>query len=255
MKFACWNVNSVRARTEHLKKWLGTVDADVVGLQETKVQDKDFPHHEFNELGYHSLINGQKSYNGVCFLVKNPSKILAKSIPQLEDEQKRIIATKYNDIFVVNAYVPNGMAVGSDKYQYKLTWLKSFFKWIKKVTENENKIIIMGDFNITPSNRDVYDPEAHKDKILCSDAERSYITSLAEIGISDMFHTINNKEDQFSWWDYRGGSFRQNKGFRIDLILTSDALKSRVKNYYIDRAPREWEKPSDHAPVIMEIKS
>ena len=251
---ASWNVNSIRAREEHLRKWLKHNKVDVLGLQETKVQDPIFPVDLISELGFEVFYSGQKSYNGVCTLYKEKANLIGNKIPDFQDDQKRIIAVKWRELLIVNAYVPNGSEVGSSKYEYKLSWLEAFYRWLEQLSAEFKKIVVLGDFNIAPSDEDVYDPSAWKDKILCSPKERSFIERLKNLNLVDTFRSFNQQKDSYSWWDYRGGSFRRNHGLRIDLIFVSSNLKDSIIGSYIDASTRKWHKPSDHAPVSIEIK-
>ena len=250
---ATWNVNSIRARIEHLTRWLSQTSPDVVGIQETKVQDADFPHAEFAALGYHVLFSGQKSYNGVAVLSKQPATLLASALPGFDDPQRRVLAAKVENITLVNLYVPNGSAVGSEKYSYKLAWLDALGDWVAKLVASGEPLVLVGDFNIAPDDRDVHDPEAWRGKILCSEDERQRLQRLIDLGLCDVFRRFEQPAQAFSWWDYRAGGFRRNEGLRIDLILASATLAKRCEACDIDVGPRRWEKPSDHAPVVARL--
>ena len=250
---ATWNVNSIRARLEHLANWLTQTSPDVVGIQETKVQDADFPHAELAALGYHVLFSGQKSYNGVAVLSKQPATLLASALPGFDDPQRRVLAAKVAGITLVNLYVPNGSAVGSEKYSYKLAWLDALGDWVAKLVASGEPLMLIGDFNIAPDDRDVHDPEAWRGKILCSEEERQRLRRLIDLGLCDVFRRFEQPAQAFSWWDYRAGGFRRNEGLRIDLILASAALAERCEACDIDVGPRRWEKPSDHAPVLARL--
>lgn len=250
LAIATWNVNSIRARLAHLTTWLGEAAPDVVAIQETKVQDADFPKDELAALGYHVLFSGQKSYNGVALLSKQPATLVATDIPGFDDPQRRVLAARVSDCLVVDLYVPNGSEVGSEKYAYKLAWLDALTAWVATLVASEPRLVLLGDFNIAPEDRDVHDPEAWRGKILCSDAERARLQGLTGLGLVDVFRSFEQAPQSFSWWDYRGGGFRRNEGLRIDLILASGALGAACAGCAIDLAPRRWEKPSDHAPVI-----
>jgi exodeoxyribonuclease III len=250
---ATWNVNSIRARLEHLTRWLQEAAPDVVGIQETKVQDPDFPHAEFAALGYHVLFSGQKSYNGVAILSKQAATLLATDLPGIDDPQRRVLAAKVAGITLLNLYVPNGSAVGAEKYAYKLAWLDALGDWVTQLIANGEPLMLVGDFNIAPDDRDVHDPDAWRDKILCSDAERQRLQRLIDLGLCDVFRRFEQPPAAFSWWDYRAGGFRRNEGLRIDLVLASTALAARCEACDIDLAPRRWDKPSDHAPVVVRV--
>ena len=250
---ASWNVNSVRSRLDHLRRWLEKNNIDILCLQETKVQDVDFPEQMFSEIGFQTVFTGQKSYNGVCILFNNQANLFCKELQGLDDDQRRLIAiTKDNSLFV-NIYVPNGSALGSEKFQYKLRWLNKFCDWIAERCKEFENVFLLGDFNIAPDDLDVHDPDEWRDKILCSPTEREYINKLKSIGFIDLFRHKNRKLKAFSWWDYRAASFRRNRGLRIDLILAY--TKNRLSfDCWIDPLPRGWEKPSDHTPVLASIK-
>ena len=251
---ATWNVNSIRARLEHLTRWLQETSPDVVGIQETKVQDPDFPYAEIAALGYEVLFCGQKSYNGVAILSKLTATLLATDLPGFTDPQRRVLAAKVAGITLLNLYVPNGSAVGSEKYNYKLAWLDALGDWVTQLMASGEPLMLVGDFNIAPDDRDVHDPDAWRDKILCSDAERQRLQRLIELGLCDVFRRFEQPPATFSWWDYRAGGFRRNEGLRIDLILASGALAERCETCVVDLAPRRWDKPSDHAPVVTRVR-
>ena len=251
---ATWNVNSVRSRLNHIRIWLEANNIDVLCLQETKVQDLDFPSHVFAELGYKTEFSGQKSYNGVCILHKIQASLFCNELKELGDDQKRIIAISHKKTLFVNVYIPNGSSLNSDKFLYKTRWLDAFCIWISQQRKNFENIFILGDFNIAPCDIDVHDPEEWRDKILCSEVERDYIRKLESFGFIDLFRVANRDLKAFSWWDYRAASFRRNKGLRIDLILAHTTQKINF-NCWIDPLPRAWEKPSDHTPVLAKIES
>ena len=250
---ASWNVNSIRAREEHLRKWLKSNRVDVLGLQETKVQDQSFPVDLISELGFEVFYNGQKSYNGVCTLYRGKATLVGNKIPDFQDDQKRVMAINWREFLIVNVYVPNGSEVGSPKYEYKISWLEAFCRWLEELSSEFEKIIVLGDFNIAPSDEDVYNPSAWKDKILCSPKERSFIERLKNLNLVDSFRLFKQQKDSYSWWDYRGGSFRRNYGLRIDLIFVSSNLRDSTTGSFIDASTRKWHKPSDHAPVSIGI--
>ena len=252
---ATWNVNSIRARIEHLTTWLKDAAPDVVGIQETKVQDPDFPVAELAALGYQTLFSGQKSYNGVAVLSKAPATLIATELPGFADPQRRVLAAKIGDITLLNLYVPNGSAVGSEKYSYKLAWLDALGDWVASLTASGEPLMLVGDFNIAPDDRDVHDPAAWRDKILCSDDERQRLQRLVSLGLQDVFRQFEQAPQTYSWWDYRAGGFRRNEGLRIDLILANAALAERCEACAVDITPRRWEKPSDHAPVVARLRA
>ncbi len=251
---ATWNVNSIRARIEHLTTWLKDAAPDVVGIQETKVQDADFPLAELEALGYHTLYSGQKSYNGVALLSKEPATLIATELPGFDDPQRRVLAAKVAGITLLNLYVPKGSEVGSEKYAYKLAWLDALGDWVARLAADGEPLMLVGDFNIAPDDRDVHDPDAWRGKILCSDDERERLNRLLGLGLTDVFRQFEQAPGSFSWWDYRGGGFRRNEGLRIDLILASATLAERCAACAVDLAPRRWEKPSDHAPVVARLR-
>jgi exodeoxyribonuclease III len=254
MKIASWNVNSLRVRLEHVMDWLVSNDPDVLGLQETKVVDDQFPLEVFTEKGYHVSFAGQKTYNGVAVISKMPLSDVVVDFPGFEDIQRRVIAVSVGDYRVLNCYVPNGSDVGSEKYAYKLRWLKALQAYLVSQLKQHEKVIVMGDFNIAPEDRDVYDPATWQDKILCSDLEREALQRILDLGFQDSFRLFDQEKDLFSWWDYRTMAFRRNRGLRIDLMLTSEALSAKCVKSGVDLAPRKLERPSDHAPVFCCFK-
>lgn len=255
MKIATWNVNSLRARLSHVVDWLNQVQPDILAVQETKAQDADFPSAVFEETGYHALFCGQKSYNGVALFSRHAAEERVTDPENLDDPQRRILAASYNQLRIINLYVPNGSEVGSEKFAYKLDWLSKVREFIRRELERYPRLIVLGDFNIAPEDADVYDPELWRDKILCSPPERAAFQSLLELGLYDAFRLFEQPENSFSWWDYRAAGFRRNLGLRIDHILVSAALKPHCIACSIDKTPRKLEKPSDHTPVLVELNS
>lgn len=254
MKIASWNVNSLNVRLPHLEQWLKDFGPDIVGIQETKLEDHKFPDSALIAAGYRSVFAGQKTYNGVALLSREPAQDVQIGIPGFEDEQKRVIAGTFGDLRVINLYVVNGQDIGTDKYEYKLRWLEAVHAWIAEELQRHPKLIVMGDFNIAPDARDVHDPQVWNDNhILTSTAERGALNKLLQLGLYDGFRLHNDEAGTFSWWDYRAAGFRRNLGLRIDLTLVSDALKSGAVASGIDREPRTWERPSDHAPAWVQI--
>ncbi|MGH8109981.1 MAG: exodeoxyribonuclease III [Arenimonas sp.] len=256
MKIASWNVNSLNVRLPHLEEWLKLRQPDVVVLQETKMEDDKFPDDVLAGLGYRSVFVGQKTYNGVAILSKVSSTDMHTGIPDFADEQKRVIAATVNGIRIVNLYVVNGQDVGTEKYDYKLRWFEAIHGWLAEEIKRYPNLVVLGDFNIAPDDRDVHDPKVWNDNtILTSTAERAAYKRLLSLGLHDSFRLYNEEAGHFSWWDYRSAGFRRNLGLRIDLVLISDALKSKCKNAEIDREPRTWDRPSDHAPVWVELET
>ena len=254
MKIASWNVNSLNVRLPHLQEWLRAQSPDIVALQETKLEDARFPDTALIEQGYRSVFCGQKTYNGVAILSREPATEVQYGIPGFDDEQKRAIAATIGGIRVVNLYVVNGQSVGSDKYHYKLRWIDAVQGWLADELMRHPRMVVLGDFNIAPEDRDVHDPLAWNEaSILTSTAEREALHKLQALGLHDSFRLHHQEAGQFSWWDYRAAGFRRNLGLRIDLVLVSDALKARTTGASIDREPRLWERPSDHAPVLVEL--
>lgn len=258
MDIASWNVNSLNARQEHLLAWLGSRRPHLVGLQETKLEDHRFPDAELAAAGYRSVFAGQKTYNGVALLGRvdavPPFIDVQVGIPGFADEQKRAIAATVGDLRVVNLYVVNGQAVGSEKYDYKLRWLEAAHDWLRDEAARYPNLVVMGDFNIAPDDRDVHDPKAwNDDSILTSTAERAALRRLFALGLADSYRLKHEDGGVFSWWDYRAAGFRRNLGLRIDLVLLSTALAGRLSAAAIDREPRTWERPSDHAPAIVTL--
>jgi exodeoxyribonuclease-3 len=249
MKIATWNVNSIRQRLGHVKDWLAAHQPDVLALQEIKVVSEGFPAAEFETIGYRSAVDGQKSYNGVAFLSRAGAADVARGMPAFEDEQKRVLAASFGDVRCFNLYVPNGQSVGSEKYEYKLRWLTALRDHLQQELARHPKIVVVGDFNIAPGDRDVHDPEEWRGQVLCSDAEREKLAALTALGFVDVFRRFDQPDKAFSWWDYRAAAFRRNRGLRIDLILASPALAAACTGSGIDAEPRRREQPSDHTPV------
>ncbi len=253
MKIATWNVNSLNVRRPHLRDWLASAAPDIVALQETKMEDVKFPRDEIRELGYHAVFSGQKTYNGVAILARDEPRDVVTDIAGLDDPQRRILAASVGPLRIVNLYVVNGQAVGSEKFAYKLNWLAKVRAFVQDELQHHPQMIVLGDFNIAPDDRDVHDPEAWREQILCSTPERDALKELLSLGLHDSFRFFEAESGHFSWWDYRQAAFRRNMGLRIDLILASEALRERCRSVTIDRLPRAWERPSDHTPVILEL--
>ncbi len=253
MKLASWNVNSLKVRLPQVLSWLETAQPDILGLQETKLTDENFPAETFRALGYHIAFAGQKTYNGVAVLSREPLADPITDIPAFTDPQRRVLAVTVGDLRFINLYVPNGQTVGSEKYAYKLDWLAALREWLGEELEHHKQVAVVGDFNVAPEDRDVHDPEAWREQVLCSTPEREALRALTELGLADSYRRFEQPPATFSWWDYRMNNFRRNRGLRIDLILTSAALSERLGGSAIDRDPRTWERPSDHAPVFCEL--
>lgn len=262
MKIATWNVNSIRTRLDHATQWLQANPVDVLCVQETKVMDEQFPHEPFTDMGYQTYIYGQKAYNGVALISRHSlapvkrgfAEVLGGDSQEL-DGQKRAIAGIIDNLCIVNLYVPNGSSIGSEKYDYKLRWLEVLRKYLKTLLEDYPNLLVCGDFNIAPEDRDIHDPAGRETHIMSSDREREALqTSILDLGLVDIFRQFHPEEGHFSWWDYRQGSFRRNRGWRIDHHYVSPALQPRAIACEIDIAPRKLEKPSDHTPVILELQ-
>ena len=245
-----WNVNSLRVRLPQLTEWLAANPVDAVALQETKLTDNDFPYAELAAGGWQIKANGQKTYNGVAILARRPLDNVTTDIAGFEDPQRRVLAVTCGDLRIVNLYVPNGQSVGGDKYQYKLGWLAAARLWLQAELARYPKMIVLGDFNVAPEDRDVHDPAAWVGQVLVSEPERTALRDIMGLGLIDVFRRFGQPAGSFSWWDYRAAAFRRNNGLRIDLILASAALADLCSGTHIDKEPRKSERPSDHAPVL-----
>lgn len=253
LKIATWNVNSLRVRLPHVLTWMKDVQPDVVALQELKLPDEEFPFDAFTEIGYQAICSGQKTYNGVAILSRTQATDCVKDFPTFDDHQRRVLAVTIDDVRILNVYVPNGQFVGSEKYDYKLHWLKNFDLFLKSELKTYPKMIILGDFNIAPEEIDVHDPKLWDGKVLFSEPERKAFRETLQVGFKDCFRALSPEAQEFTWWDYRLNAFKRKMGLRIDHILASTALFPSCQTCYIDPAPRKWERPSDHAPVIAEF--
>jgi exodeoxyribonuclease-3 len=254
MKIASWNVNSLNVRLPHVLAWCDVARPDVLALQETKLTDERFPVDDLLNAGYHSVYSGQKTYNGVAILSRQEATDPVTDIPGLDDPQRRILAVTVGDVRIIDLYVVNGSEVGSEKFEYKLHWLDRVTSWIETEMEQHEKIVVLGDFNIAPDDRDVYDPEAWKEKVLCSTPERDALKRILDLGLRDTFRLFDQEERTWSWWDYRMNMFRRKLGLRIDLVLASAVMAENCIASYIDIEPRRQERPSDHAPAIAEFR-
>ena len=253
MKLATWNVNSLAVRLPQLLDWLALHAPDALCLQETKLADDKFPAAAIEAAGYRAHWFGQKTYNGVALLTRTEATDITRNIPGHDDAQARVIAGTVDGIRLIGAYVPNGQSVESDKFVYKLRWLEALRRWVAAEMERHPNLVLMGDCNIAPEDRDVHDPVAWAGQVLCTPQEREQFQGLITLGLHDSFRLFEQPEKLYSWWDYRMLAFRRNQGLRIDHILVSDALKSRVTACVIDRPTRKNERPSDHAPVVVEL--
>lgn len=253
MKIVTWNINSMKVRLPHLLRFLSEHAPDVVALQELKQIDADFPLDAITQAGYQAVWSLQKTYNGVAILSRSPVDAVETSFPTFPDEQKRVIAATIDGVRVINIYVPNGQSVGSDKYAYKLTWLNHLHDYLQQALKQYEKVVVLGDFNIAPEDRDVYDPVAWQDSVLCSAPERAALEKILSLGFVDTFRLFAQAPQTYSWWDYRTFAYSANRGLRIDLILASPACITHIQRCFVDPAPRGWDRPSDHAPVLLEI--
>lgn len=251
MRIATWNVNSLKVRLPHVLDWLAENRPDALCLQELKCEDKAFPMAELEAAGYRAVINGQKTYNGVAILAPVAPTDVVCDIPGFEDPQKRIVAATVAGVRIICGYFPNGQAVGSDKFEYKLRWLAALTDWVRDEMSRHTRLVLAGDFNIAPETRDAH-PD-WKDEIHVSAPERAAFAALVELGLLDAFRLFEQPERSFSWWDYRMMAFRRNFGLRIDHVLISPALGAHCTRCTIDKAPRKLERPSDHAPVLAEF--
>ncbi|WP_416224051.1 exodeoxyribonuclease III [Thiohalophilus sp.] len=256
MKLASWNVNSLRVRLPQVLDWLTAHQPDLVGLQETKLQNAQFPIEQLASAGYNVIANGQKTYNGVALLARQPLTpgAVALDIPDFEDSQRRVVAATCDGVRFINLYVPNGSEVGSDKFRYKLDWLDALLAWLEAQRREYPDLVVVGDFNIAPEDRDVHDPQTWQGSVLVSEPEREKFRQLLALGFKDSFRLFDQPAGSYSWWDYRAAAFRRNLGLRIDHILISDHLADRVMGSTIDTAPRKLERPSDHAPVVATVQ-
>ncbi len=253
MKLATWNVNSLAVRLPQVLDWLQANPVDALVLQETKLTDDKFPHAEVAAAGYQVQWFGQKTYNGVALISKESALDVVKNIPGLQDEQARVIAGTVAGVRTIGAYFPNGQAPDSDKFVYKMRWLQALQGWVQAELQQHPKLVLMGDYNIAPEDRDVYDPVAWAGQIHCTPQERAQFQGLLGLGLVDAFRLFEQPVKSWSWWDYRNLAFRKNQGLRIDHILVSAALQPAVQACAIDKLPRKNERPSDHAPVWVQL--
>ncbi len=253
MKLATWNVNSLKVRLPHIVDWLKVAQPDVLCVQETKLEDKNFAVAEIDALGYRAVFSGQKTYNGVALIAKADALDVVKVMPDYEDAQKRILAATIAGVRVICVYIPNGQSLDSEKYQYKLKWLAAMRNWLAAEIQRYPMLALLGDYNIAPEDRDVHDPKAWEGNVLVSEPERAAFRALIDLGLKDSYRLFDQPEKTYTWWDYRMMAFRRNMGLRIDHILLSEALAPSCTSCIIDKAPRKWERPSDHAPVVAEL--
>lgn len=250
MKLATWNVNSLKVRLPQVLDWLSTHQPDALCLQETKLEDHNFPRADIEALGYHTTFSGQKTYNGVALLTRRPVINIQSGIPHYNDPQKRMIAGTLDGVRIICVYIPNGESVDSAKYQYKQEWLAALTAWLTHELTQHPQLALLGDYNIAPEDRDTYDPALWAGKVLCSDLERAAFTRLIELGLVDTFRQFEQAEKSFTWWDYRMQAFRRKMGMRIDHILATATLAQTCSACVVDTEPRKHERPSDHAPVV-----
>jgi exodeoxyribonuclease-3 len=253
LKIATWNVNSLRVRLPQVLDWLSSAKPDVFALQETKLIDDDFPLQEINQAGYQVVFSGQKTYNGVAILSRHEITNPIKAFPGFDDVQRRVLAVTTNDVRVINLYIPNGESVGSEKYQYKMGWLQQLKLFLQHELKQHKNIVILGDFNIAPEEIDVHDPKLWEGKVLFSELERNAFQDILQLGFKDCFRLHPQPEKSFTWWDYRMNAYKRKMGLRIDHILASETFASQCTQCYIDKNPREHERPSDHTVVIAEF--
>ncbi len=253
MKLVTWNVNSLTVRLPQVLDWLAAHGPDVLVLQETKLTDDKFPHQAFGDAGWQVQWFGQKTYNGVALVSREPAADVVRNIPGFDDEQARVIAGSVAGLRVIGAYFPNGQEPGSEKFAYKMRWQDALREWVRAELAAHPQLVLMGDFNVAPEDRDVHDPVAWAGQIHCTPEERAQFQGLLGLGLHDAFRLFEQPPRSWSWWDYRNLAFRKNQGLRIDHVLVSDALRPRVAACTIDKAPRRNERPSDHAPVLVTL--
>jgi exodeoxyribonuclease-3 len=254
MKLATWNINSLNVRLPHVLDWVGKHQPDVLCLQETKLEDPKFPADALRDAGYEAIVHGQKTYNGVAILSRLPMSDAQSGIPGFDDEQKRVLSATISGVRVVCAYVPNGENLTSPKFEYKMKWMEAFRLWLKDELERHPKLAVVGDYNVAPEAQDVHDPALWENKIHFTEPERKQLHALFDIGLVDAFRLFDQPERSYTWWDYRMMAFRRKMGLRIDHILLSPELAKLCTACTIDVEPRRLERPSDHAPVIAELK-
>ena len=257
MQITTWNVNSLTARLQHVLDWLAANPVDVLALQELKMTDDKFPLEMLREIGYESAVFGQKTYNGVALLSRTPVADVGRNIVGFSDENSRVIAGTVDapggPLRIVNGYFVNGQAPGTDKFDYKMSWLRGLRDWLREELAAHPRLVLLGDFNIAPEDRDSYDPVGLAETIHHTSEERHHFQALLGLGLADAFRLFEQPDKSFSWWDYRMLGYQKNRGLRIDHILISQPLVAQATACHIDRVPRKWPKPSDHAPVTLEL--
>ena len=253
MKIVSWNVNSLKVRLNHVLEWSKTNKPDVLAIQETKLTDDKFPQSDIEAAGFHVVYSGQPTYNGVAIISTSPAIDIIADIDGLDDPQRRILAATVDDVRIINLYVVNGSEPESEKYQYKMKWLDKVTDFISEQMQEYDNVVVLGDFNIAIDDRDVWDADYWRGKILCTDKERQKLDNILDLGFDDSFRLLHDDAGHYSWWDYRMAGFQRNLGLRIDLILTNEAMSEMLTAAYIDKIPRTWERPSDHTPVIAEF--
>ena len=253
MRIATWNVNSLKVRISQVIEWMEASKCDILAVQETKLENHNFPIKELLNQGFYSSFNGEKQFNGVAIISRYPIKNVINDIPNFEDPQKRVISAIVNDIKIIAIYVVNGESIESSKYIYKMNWLNALINYLDKTIDNNHKLIVLGDFNIAPQDEDIYDPILFKNQVLCSNLERLALQKILNLGLFDSFRLFNKDDKQFTWWDYRNFSFKKNNGARIDHIFINEAVRKITTNVFIDKEPRKNERPSDHTPIIIDL--
>jgi exodeoxyribonuclease III len=254
MKLVTWNVNSLNVRLGHVIDWLNEHQPDALCLQELKLEDIKFPLAALEEIGYNAIFDGQKTYNGVAILSRSRPEDVSKGMVEFADEQKRVIAATIDGVRVVCVYIPNGQSIDSDKYQYKLKWLDGLAQYMARTIKEYGDVALLGDYNIAPDDRDVYDPKAWAGQVLCSELERAAYQRILALGLQDSFRLFDQPEKSYTWWDYRMNGFKRNLGVRIDHVLLTPGLASNCAQVSIDLVPRKLERPSDHAPVVTTLR-
>jgi exodeoxyribonuclease-3 len=253
VRIATWNVNSLRVRLSQVLDWIAKHRPDALCVQETKTTDGVFPEAAFRDAGYRAIFVGQKTYNGVAIISRAPAQTVICDLPGVDSAQKRFLAATLEGVRIVNVYVPNGEQVGSEKFTYKLSWFEALQRYLASELVSYSKLVLLGDFNVAPEERDVHDPVRWEGQVLFSPKERGALAKVIDTGLRDIFRQFDQPEKSFTWWDYRQGGYRRNHGLRIDHILASNELAQKCRACFIDKEPRGWERPSDHVPVIADF--